>query len=94
VLNFGGLNEFWKDFERLEFLGEFQRRGARVSVPEIGSRAGLLVFGGILGSYADLRRELVGRNFNLTIFGGLLGVPRRIIEEGGRFVFNCAWGNF
>jgi hypothetical protein len=77
-------------------LEEFQRRGAHVSVPKLGSRGGKLCFGGILGSYADLRRDLKGGNFNLLFFEGLGGVPRRLIEEGGRFVQLSVyfWGNF
>jgi hypothetical protein len=76
-------------------LGEFQRRGADVSVPKIGSRDGVLCFGGILEFHADLRRECNWGNLNLTIFWGLLGVPRGGTEEGGHLVFNlCIWGNF
>jgi hypothetical protein len=74
-------------------LEEFQRRGAHVSVPKLGSRGGKLCFGGILGSYADLRRDLKGGNFNLLFFEGLGWVPRRFIEEGGRFVqLVCTFG--
>jgi hypothetical protein len=50
--------EFWE--------GGFQRRGADVSVPEIGSRVGQKCFGGISGIYADSRRELKWGNLNLS----------------------------
>jgi hypothetical protein len=58
----------WKDFGKLGFLGAGQRRGAHVNVPEIGSRDGLLCFGGILGVYAELRREFYWGNLNLVFF--------------------------
>jgi hypothetical protein len=51
------MDETWKVFEDLEFLGTGQRRGTHVSVPKIGSRDGLFCFGGISGFYAELRRE-------------------------------------
>jgi hypothetical protein len=37
--------------------------------------------------YAELRREYYWGNFNLAFFEGLVGVPRRGIEEGGTVVF-------
>jgi hypothetical protein len=46
-----------KVFGELDFGGIIQRRGGRVSTLEIGSRGGVLCFGGILGGHADLRRE-------------------------------------
>jgi hypothetical protein len=48
----------------LEFLGELQRRGVRVKLPEIGSRDGVFCFGGISGIYAELRREYCWGNLN------------------------------
>jgi hypothetical protein len=86
------LDEFWKDFEELEFLEAGQRRGAHVNTLKIGSRDGVLCIGGILGFYADLRREFIWGNLDLTFFDVLLVVPRRCIEEGGDDV--CVWGNF
>jgi hypothetical protein len=50
----GQLTENWKDFWGFEFLGELQRRGAHVSIPEKGSRDGKISFGGILCFYAEL----------------------------------------
>jgi hypothetical protein len=78
---------FWKVFERFGFLRAGQRRGTHVSVPKIGSRGEVLCFGGILGSYADLRRELNRRNLDLLFFGVLVEDPRGYIEEGGQLVF-------
>jgi hypothetical protein len=72
----------WKVFERFGFLRAGQRRGTHVSVPKIGSRGEVLCFGGILGSYADLRRELNRRNLDLLFFGVLVASPRRATEEG------------
>jgi hypothetical protein len=83
------LDEIWELFEELGFFGVGQRRGAHVSVPKIGSRDGVFSFGGILGFYADLRRESEWGNLILVVFGGLLGVPRRSIEEEGTL---CAFG--
>jgi hypothetical protein len=39
------------------FWGVVQRRGGRVNTPKLGSRDGVLCFGGIMGFYAELRRE-------------------------------------
>jgi hypothetical protein len=83
-------------------LGAGQRRGAHVSVPEIGSRGVLLCFGGILGFHADLRREFLWGNFNLDFLGVLPGVPRGFIEEGGHLCYSyvflgefiCYWVGF
>jgi hypothetical protein len=71
----------------LSFFGVRQRRGAHVSVPKIGSRDGVLCFGGILGVYADLRREIGWGNLDLMFFSVLLVGPREAIEEGGQLVF-------
>jgi hypothetical protein len=91
----GSTEGTWKVFEKFGIFGAGQRRGAHVSVPKIGSRAALLCFGGILGFYAVLRREYFGGNLNLEFFGGLPGVRRVLIEEGGQFVFPpSVWGNF
>jgi hypothetical protein len=76
----------WNDFQDWNFWRNRQRRGAHVSVPEIGSRATLLCLGGIWGSHADLRREFKGRNLNLGVFGILGVVPRGVTEEGGHYV--------
>jgi hypothetical protein len=58
--------------------GKVRRRGGRVSIPEIGSRGDVFVFGGILGFCAELRRELGKEEFKIWCLGGVL---RR---EGGR----------
>jgi hypothetical protein len=50
------------------------------------------VFGGILGFYAVLRRDLIWGNFNLDFFEVLGVSPRGTTEEGGTMV--CIWGNF
>jgi hypothetical protein len=79
-----------------------QRRGTHVSVPKIGSRVGVLCFGGNLGIYAELRRELYWGNLNLVVFGFLGVSPRGDIEEGGTLVFpprdlgesGGVWGRF
>jgi hypothetical protein len=42
-----------------------------------------MCFGGISGIYAELRREFDWGNLSWGFFGGLLGVPRGSIEEGG-----------
>jgi hypothetical protein len=61
---------------------------------KIGSRDDVLCFGGILGSYAELRREFKWRNFICVIFGGLVGDPRGALEEGGPLVFRFVfWGS-
>jgi predicted metal-binding membrane protein len=67
-------------------LGAGQRRGTHVSVPKIGSRAGLFCFGGIWDSHADLRRELNWGNLVLMFFWVLSGSPRGYTEEGGPLV--------
>jgi hypothetical protein len=64
-----------------------------VRTPKIGSRGEEICFGGILGFYADLRRESFGRNLKLGFFDVLLGGPRRSVEEGGQLVLTlCAFG--
>jgi hypothetical protein len=82
---------FWEFLTDWNFWGNLSRRGADVSVPKIGSRGAVFVFGGIYGFHADLRRDLIWGNWELGIFGGLGGVPRGCTEEGGplcvRFVF-------
>jgi hypothetical protein len=72
--------------------GKVQRRGVRVNIPEIGSRAGEIVFGGISEIYADLRRESFGRNLKLSFFGVMGVCPRGAVEEGGQLV--CILCNF
>jgi hypothetical protein len=59
-----GIETVLDDFWGFEFLGRVQRRGARVNIPEIGSRVGVFVLGGILGFYAELRREYCWGNLN------------------------------
>jgi hypothetical protein len=66
-----------------------QRRGARVNTPKTGSRVGEFCFGGILGFYAELRREIIWGKLNSLFFGVLFEVPRRPVEEGGTM---CAFG--
>jgi hypothetical protein len=83
----GQLRDFGKFLRNWCFFGVRQRRGTHVSVPKIGSRGGVLCFGGILGFHADLRRELNRRNLDLVFFGVLIGVPRGSTEEGGQLVF-------
>jgi hypothetical protein len=81
----GILNRFWV----WKFWGNFSRRGTHVNIPDLGSRGARNCFGGILGVHADLRRESFWRNLNLTIFWGLGGEPRGVIEEGGTL---CVFG--
>jgi hypothetical protein len=84
----------WKDFEKFGIFGVGQRRGAHVSVPKIGSRAGLLCFGGIWRFHAELRRDFFWRNLKLDFFEVLAVVPRRDTEEGGHLcALLCVWGN-
>jgi hypothetical protein len=64
-----------------------QRRGARVNILKIGSRDGQKCFGGILGFYAELRREYNWGNLDWGFFGVLFRSPRRSGEEGGPMVF-------
>jgi hypothetical protein len=82
-LIFGGLDGSWIEFLEIWVLGRVQRRGTDVNPLKIGSRDGVKCFGGISGFYAELRRECFWRNWNLVIFGVLLGDPRRGGEEGG-----------
>jgi hypothetical protein len=58
-----------KVFENWNFWRVGQRRGAHVRIPEIGSRVGLFCFGGIIGFYAELRREFVWGNLKLDFLG-------------------------
>jgi hypothetical protein len=86
---------FWEFLTDWNFLGVVQRRGADVSVPKIGSRGEVFVFGGIYGFYAVLRRDLIWGNWELGFFWGLGGVPRGSIEVGDHCCVNlCVWGNF
>jgi hypothetical protein len=78
-----GLNGIWKVFEKFGIFGAGQRRGTHVSVPKIGSRAGLFCIGGILRNHAELRREFCWGNLKLEFFEGLPGGPRSATEEGG-----------
>jgi hypothetical protein len=69
-----------------------------VNTPEIGSRDGVLCFGGILRFCADFRRESFWGNLSLMVFGFMGGVPRRYVEEGGQLVcflgeLGAFWGN-
>jgi hypothetical protein len=74
---------FRKFFGNWNFLRVGQRRGAHVSVPKIGSRVGLLCFGGISEFYAELRREFCWGNLDLNFFEFLGGDLRECTEEGG-----------
>jgi hypothetical protein len=56
----GELKDFdrgWNEFLVGIFGRAVQRRGVHVNTLEIGSRDGEISFGGILGFYAELRRE-------------------------------------
>jgi hypothetical protein len=64
----GQLNGIRIDFGGLDFWRKFQRRGAHVNTPELGSRGEESCFGGILRIRADLRRDFVGGDFNLGFF--------------------------
>jgi hypothetical protein len=77
------LDKFWKEFGFGNFWDLVQRRGVHVNTPKIGSRVGVLCFGGIYQFYAELRRDFKRGNLDLLFFCGLGGVPRRLIEEGG-----------
>jgi hypothetical protein len=81
------MGEIGKDFWDWIFEEEFQRRGAHVSIPKIGSRDGQKCFGGIMGFHADLRREYFWGNLDLGFLGVLLVGPREAGEEGGQQVF-------
>jgi hypothetical protein len=78
----GQLYGIWKILGCWFFWGNVRRRGAHVNIPKIGSRVGQLCFGGILGFYAELRREIKWRNWDLGFLGVLLVVPRESTEEG------------
>jgi hypothetical protein len=72
---------------------EVQRRGVHVNTLKIGSRGDAFCFGGILGFYADLRRESFRGNFIWGFFGVLVVSLRGGIEEGGQLVFLLGvWG--
>jgi hypothetical protein len=73
-----------------DFEKAVQRRGAHVKIPEIGSRVGEIVFGGILRICAELRRKFKWGNWNLGFFENLLVDLRGVIEEGGPFM--CQFG--
>jgi hypothetical protein len=73
-------------FGGLGFGAEIQRRGGRVSPLEIGSRADVLFFGGILGFYAELRRECFFWGLRFCVFGGCGREITWINEEGGPIV--------
>jgi hypothetical protein len=68
------------------FGGTVQRRGVHVNTPEIGSREGVFCFGGILGSHAELRRELGWEFLGQLIFGVVGRGSMWGCEEGGHFV--------
>jgi hypothetical protein len=82
----GQLNKIWKFLRFGIFEIRVQRRGARVNILKIGSRDGQKCFGGILGFYAELRRELIWGNWDWGFFGVLVVSPRRLVEEGGPMV--------
>jgi hypothetical protein len=80
----------WKFLGFGIFESQVQRRGGRVNTLKIGSRAGQKCFGGILGFYAELRRDWEWGNLNLGFFEDLFGGPRGATEEGDQW---CVWGN-
>jgi hypothetical protein len=82
----------------LGFWGNFSRRGTHVSVPKIGSRGACFCFGGILGVYADLRREIEMGGIEIGCFWNLGGVLTWGWRRGGQLVFKelcvlrfCGW---
>jgi hypothetical protein len=79
----GGLAEFEKISGNLEFWGKVQRRGTHVNTLKIGSRGVCLCFGGILGSYADLRREFGWVRLEFGVFGRVVRGITWGWEEGG-----------
>jgi hypothetical protein len=87
----GQLNGVWEDLRFGIFGIRVQRRGAHVNILKIGSRDGEICFGGILGFYAELRREYYWGNLKWRFFWVLFGFPRRLVEEGGDKW--CVWGN-
>jgi hypothetical protein len=88
-LELGVLNEIGLEFWILVFWGNVRRRGTDVSTPKIGSRGVCLCFGGILGSYADLRREFGWVRLKFR-FLGILGVgPRGSGRRGVTSVSSC-----
>jgi hypothetical protein len=74
-------------------LGErIQRRGTDVNVPEIGSRGVLLCFGGILGIYADLRREFNLGNLSLGVLRIWVGFHVALLRRGDSIVLLLCLG--
>jgi hypothetical protein len=91
----GQLDKDWNFSEFGIFGGRVQRRGGRVSTPEIGSRGAEICFGGILRFHADLRREFYWGNLVWVFFWVVGGVPRRDVEEGGHLcAFSVQLGEF
>jgi hypothetical protein len=82
----------WKFLGFGIFESQVQRRGGRVNTLKIGSRDGQKCFGGILGFYAELRRDLDWGNLELGFFEDLFGGPRGATEEGGPM--GCFGGMF
>jgi hypothetical protein len=70
----------------LGFWRKFQRRGVHVNTPKKGSRGDAFCLGGIIGFYAELRREFGWRNLNWCFFEVVGVSPRRGGEEGDLFV--------
>jgi hypothetical protein len=85
------LNEIRIGFGVLFFWRKFQRRGVHVNILEKGSRGAGKCSGGISRIYAELRRELLWGNLSWGFFGFLVGVPRRVTEEGGHLVFTLCF---
>jgi hypothetical protein len=86
------LNGIWNGFEDLVFWGKIQRRGVDVNVPKIGSRVGGLCFGGILGIYAELRREFGWGNLDLVNLGFLSSGLTWGWRRGGNLCAIWVWG--
>jgi hypothetical protein len=95
----GRIRDFWPELDwgfcRI-FEKAVQRRGVHVSTLKIGSRDGVLCFGGIQRFYAELRREYYGGNLVWVFLRILLVSPRGATEEGGHYVcfMRAFWGNF
>jgi hypothetical protein len=88
----------WGTLERFEigfFGGRVQRRGVHVNIPEIGSRGDAFCIGGILGFYADLRRELDWGNWELVFLEFWSGLHVSLLRRGDNLVcILCSLGEF
>jgi hypothetical protein len=86
-LEFGILNGIGLGVWDFGFWGNVRRRGTDVSTPKLGSRGVCFCFGGILDSYADLRREFWWVRLKFRFLGILGVVPRGGLGEGGHLCF-------